>query len=503
MTHARGPNRRLALGVAWALGAASVAMGGGGSSHQSWSDASGDAVVRRTDSGNDGTINPASVLPDLLQIQLGGWTTPTPTSDPYSGSWTNSSTPALLRLDVVFAGVVNPPGTLGLGSQSFDPYTFGPSPVYGFIEFDVDRERDTGGECSGATLRYLANVARFGAKPSSSIGSRVAVTADDYDWSFNSSPQFERSGEEFSLVMCGCFAVTVVDTFGDIDGMFGPGDTWIVRGRFFQRAGGLAEASGAWGGSAPQAYDPPVNLRFSHDIVSSRTTISLVYAMTMAGAAQLTGQPQQGVDLSVANHTSVYEALQDVIAGALDPTSVCGHELSEGWATSDVADAMDPGRWRATALVGTSYQWAEDALYVWTDVGCNEHFGDFNSDELVNAADVADFDAYLAANDAGSIDSDGAANGSITLYDFGTNFCLYDLNSDGVINASDRAMISPPSNPPGDVNNDCIVNGADLSVILSNFGSAVTPGESGDINSDGQVNGADLSVFLANFGATC
>lgn len=60
--------------------------------------------------------------------------------------------------------------------------------------------------------------------------------------------------------------------------------------------------------------------------------------------------------------------------------------------------------------------------------------------------------------------------------------------------------------PPcfGDANSDNIVNGADLSVLLSNFGMTTENGAaSGDFNTDGAVNGADLSVLLARFGTEC
>ncbi len=54
---------------------------------------------------------------------------------------------------------------------------------------------------------------------------------------------------------------------------------------------------------------------------------------------------------------------------------------------------------------------------------------------------------------------------------------------------------------PGDFNSNCIVNAADLSVLLSSFGTEVAPGQDGDTNFDGLVNAADLSVLLSRFGA--
>ncbi len=65
------------------------------------------------------------------------------------------------------------------------------------------------------------------------------------------------------------------------------------------------------------------------------------------------------------------------------------------------------------------------------------------------------------------------------------------------------APVPPPPDCPGDANGDLVVNAADLSVLLSNFGlPAVGPG-SGDFNADGQCDGADLSVLLGAFGSSC
>jgi hypothetical protein len=65
------------------------------------------------------------------------------------------------------------------------------------------------------------------------------------------------------------------------------------------------------------------------------------------------------------------------------------------------------------------------------------------------------------------------------------------------------AEFSIPPVCAGDANGDLAVNGMDLSVVLSQFGSAVEPGSGADFNGDGAVNGADLSVLLTNFGSAC
>jgi len=62
----------------------------------------------------------------------------------------------------------------------------------------------------------------------------------------------------------------------------------------------------------------------------------------------------------------------------------------------------------------------------------------------------------------------------------------------------------PPPSCPGDANGDGLVDGADLSVLLSTFGTkSPEPGTGADANGDGFVDGADLSVLLANFGSEC
>lgn len=65
------------------------------------------------------------------------------------------------------------------------------------------------------------------------------------------------------------------------------------------------------------------------------------------------------------------------------------------------------------------------------------------------------------------------------------------------------AQTPPPPTCAADVNNDLAVNGSDLSVLLGQFGQAVTPGTGADINGDGSISGADLSVLLSQFGLPC
>ena len=89
----------------------------------------------------------------------------------------------------------------------------------------------------------------------------------------------------------------------------------------------------------------------------------------------------------------------------------------------------------------------------------------------------------------------GPKSGSVTI--------TTDDPSNPTIVVSLSANVVPPPSCPGDLNNDFVVNTADLALFLGAFGQSVTPGTSGDLNNDGVINTADLALFLGNFGRTC
>lgn len=59
--------------------------------------------------------------------------------------------------------------------------------------------------------------------------------------------------------------------------------------------------------------------------------------------------------------------------------------------------------------------------------------------------------------------------------------------------------------PPvcADANCSGEINASDLSVLLSQFGTAIPPNSGADFNGDGVVNAADLSILLSQFGKAC
>ncbi len=475
-----------------------------GDTHTTLLDAAGDASPHRTDPGMQAAIMPGANI-DVLSITASGWTTPTPSTDPYTGVQTDPLATSLMRIDVVLQGLVNPPGTLGLAGLPWNPFRFGPNPILGFIEFDADQDRDTGGDLSsGAAYRFMANVGRFGQRPEGAHAVRAPKSGAEVDFNFWTAPQYERSGADFELVFCGCFDPTVqVKLVGDADELFEPGETWIVRGRFFQRTQGYQQASAAFGGSAFGLYDPLVTLRFAHDEATDCTTISLVYPLTMQGAALLSGQPAQSSDLDVNNHTSVAEAVEDIIdgahAGGLPATTAT---LAGRWAQKSINDALRVDRWRMSALLGTSYLLPQSTLFVWTDTAGSSVLADFDATGQIAPPDTADWLAFVSTADGGPADCDGTVNGSVQLCNPGSGWSMYDLNYDGLVDAADAALILLSC--PGDSNADLKVDFLDLNNVLSFFGQSGTPAFApGDLNADGRVDFIDLNQALSYFAVVC
>jgi glucose/arabinose dehydrogenase len=79
------------------------------------------------------------------------------------------------------------------------------------------------------------------------------------------------------------------------------------------------------------------------------------------------------------------------------------------------------------------------------------------------------------------------ANGELYIVDHGGQvFKIIPTEGDG-------PCVPPPA--PGDFNDDGVVNGADLGILLSNWGAC--QGCPSDMNGDGAVDGLDLGVLLA------
>jgi hypothetical protein len=463
-----------------------------------WVDAIGDAVIRRTDPGADGALLNCATLPDLLSVSLLPWAPIAPAEDPYTGLPASPEDANIVRIDVVLAGLVNPPGPLGLNGTDYAPDRFGASPVYGFVELDVDHDRDTGGEFHGqARSRMLGTAARFGGRIADvSLAGRTATCAADLDSAWTSEPFFERTGTDFSLALCGCFDAVIVSENGNCDGRLDAGETMIVEGRFFQRAGGYRLASQIIGGSDVGLYDPVVQLRFVHEPTSNLTVLTLVLPLTPAGAAALTGEPEQPIDMLIGggSHFSIQEAIADLVAGASLPNSGLTHELIHRWSKKDPATCLNPLSWNAACTVATAYAEPEGSLYVWTDTGFETTSGDTDGDGAVTAVDRTSVEVFIFSNDGSPMDVDGERNGTFQLENIGPNFSLFDMTGDGSVSSTDVSWFQLPNSCPADWDRNGVVEVPDIFAFLSSWFSG-----RGDFDGNGINEVPDIFAYLAEW----
>lgn len=125
--------------------------------------------------------------------------------------------------------------------------------------------------------------------------------------------------------------------------------------------------------------------------------------------------------------------------------------------------------------------------------------GDANHDGLIDCADAAILVSLCDQTETNA------------------NFNAYvDMNGDGTINAADETLLeaitgtcpgmcgSAPVPCPGDADGNGMVNFADITNVLANFGNVYPGGDGpGDGDHNGTVNFADITAVLANFGVPC
>ncbi len=497
----RGRWTTICAALAATLTPVSVADGEG----LAWQDPANDAVVRRADIGADGPVDPlAHKLPDILSLAIGEWQPATPDSDLFTGQW--SSGADFFRVDLVFNGLVNPPGTLGHG-YPFDPFQHGPNPVFGYVEIDIDGNVATGGELDSPNLRYLGNAARFGGLPAyAAYAGHAAQDASAFDGSFDTPPFVERSGEEFHIAFHG-WEITQIARSSEANLIFDPGETWTVYGKLFHRAHGYEPFSYACCSGVLGSYEPDSQIQFHHDAVGDETTVSLVYPLTNLGSAAMRGEGEvQPLDGDASNQSSVLEALDDLVFSVVNAPVAWRNNprfpIIAEWEFAAPENYLDPQAWRITALVATAYTApGEDAMFVWTDLAPDVRVGDFNSNGLVDAGDLDLFDAFLATYDGVvGVDADGAMNGQVQPFNFSRDFSLFDTDYDGVVDQADRpALAAGP-----DLDKDGDVDLSDFGCFELCFGATRSPpaplncGDA-DLDGDSDIDLTDLGLLQACF----
>lgn len=475
-----------------------------------YQDGHGDAVPRRTDVGGDGPIGDAvHALPDLFTWSIGTWRPGNAQIDVFTGTWSNMG--QFVRLDLVFEGLTNPPGPLGCcGEPVFDPFRYGPNPVSGYVEIDIDRDLNTGGELEWPDLRYLGSISRFGGLPQAGpLGARVAIDARAFDGNLDTAPFVERSGEEFHLELVGWeIKSDQIERSDTSDWLFGSGETWVLNSHLFHRAHGYSRFSSACcrAGVPIGNYEPAVKVQFSHHPVSNRTTVSLVYPLTNAGSAAMLGAATETMDVFFTNQNSIQESLWELVISAMAATPqdrlLPEFALLAPWEENNPDTFLDPSVWEVRVLVGGHYtaQQEQESLFVWSDVYPNVVAGDFDGNGLVNIADRNALDLYTQTNDGNpAIDADGEVNTSIEIVNFGPGFSLYDLNYDGLVDADDRAMVGGPMLPRADFDRDGDVDQVDfghMQVCLSGTSPPRYGCRNADLNRDNRIDENDFVIFV-------
>ncbi|MDX2200062.1 MAG: hypothetical protein SF069_13960 [Phycisphaerae bacterium] len=483
--------RRVSRLAAWVAIGAAVGRAGGPALSVSVADLECDVILQRTDAGGSAPYDPlVHRPPDVVRVVIGNWQPVDPQADVFVGSFSGGG--AFLRIDVRFAGLQNPPGATA--PASFAPFEYGPHPVYGFLEVDIDLDNHTGGETDAPQFRYPANVARFGGVPAGDrFEDRVLRTPDDDDLEFESSPYVERSGEEFHLALLptSFAAGGITRLVGDADGIFESGETWVLSGRWFHRAHGFEPFSLAKGGAAAGEYMPISPLRFSHDATSDETAVSLVFPLTNAAAAALSGAAAQPNNADPSDQASVEEGLVDLMESAqfalAFPSGAPEEALITGWALENPANRLDAWRWRMTMLTGASYS-AAGFGFVWTDVMPNPTRGDVNGENGVDHGDFNNLADYIEGHDL----DDGVNDDRVALSGFPASFAVFDVSGDGVVDEGDGAFLSRVGD--ADLDDDVDLHDfARLQACSGQFGGIAC--ELVDLNRDGWSTNSDACWF--------
>jgi hypothetical protein len=400
-----------------------------------WPDDRRDAAARSTEQNPHSMISDTQAL-DLQSIELGRWA-PHGRQELQIGGY--SAEGQFLRIVLTIAGLANPPAE--------QPFLHGPHPLFGYVELDVDRDLDTGGELD-ADHFYLANAARLGGLVADiRLRERMAQTSWDLDKNFLTPPFVERSGEELHLAFTEWEGQVAEVREGDRDEFFEAGEVWWMEGEFLHRAHGFEPFSLSKGPGG--SYLLPCHVEFRHDEALNVTTVALVVPLTQAGAAWLRGEPEEPADHSPFNQSSVFEALWGLQNSAawleIHPTGEPEEVLIHGWADRDPQALLDPTRWRLTALLGTSAQ--QDPQPVWTDVFPNVISGDVDGSGFRTPHDWERTKFFVQNFDS----VDGTVDGAVILGSFAADFAVFDIDYNGVADQRDIFLTRGDADRDGDV----------------------------------------------------
>jgi len=451
---AKGDRRRSSAGRSqvFSVLAVLIAMGGRLSSAQVTQTIrrnapEGDVKIRRTDPNADGPVDPTiHRLPDIVSYTIGPWHPTDPSVDLFTGQYVAAL--EYFRLDILFAGLVNPPGTL---NAAFDPFVHGPHPVFGIVEIDMDADVNTGGEDETPCARYLGNAARWGGLPHQPrFTGHAARDASAFDHQLETPSWVERSGEDFHWVFRGEYLNSneIVRSEND-DRIFGLGETWWLPGRMLHQAHGYRTYSSA---CCPVGeYQPEVTVQFSHSLNTNRTRVSLVYLLTHAASAAIHPLVPaiEPLDCFANNQNSVLEALDCLVFSAeFVPNDDPRRDFISGWADKSPELFLDSRAWQISMLFSSSYSDADGTItgardQVLCDLAPNVLTGDFNGNGTVNREDQCLFELFLAIHDGSAdFDEDRERNQVVDIINSGRNFSFFDVDYDGLVDHND-SLVTP------------------------------------------------------------
>jgi hypothetical protein len=149
-----------------------------------------------------------------------------------------------------------------------------------------------------------------------------------------------------------------------------------------------------------------------------------------------------------------------------------------------------------------AWEWVDGSPWSFTSWAATEPANDGGTQNYLKYwfdpdSPAADWgDDYLVSSDAYIIEWSADCNND-DIVDYGQILQgqLADLNTDGVPDVCQQ-----PTCADADLFRNGVINGADLGILLSEWGPANANTVS-DINSDGFVNGADLGILLSFWGA--
>jgi hypothetical protein len=457
-----------------------------------------DWLLRPTDPNGTLPFDPDLHRPiDLLELTVGAWSPDDPARDLFEGDYAADG--LFLRLNLRLDGLVNPPGPTSAGG--FDPFAYGDHPIYGFVEFDMDIDEETGGELEAPEFRYVSNAVRFGGMPAvDGLEDRIALDPTAFDDDFQTRPFVERSGEEFHLALLGgaFAAMDVIIIRGDGDLVFEADEVWEIEAPWFHRAHGFEPFSLVQSGGA---YEPPCTLRFAHDPTSDTTVLSLVFPLVNEAAAAMRDESPEPPDFDPSNQFSVHEALVDLHLSAmfLDefPSGLPEELLIIEWQDKQPDQFLDPPAWAVNAILGTTYTAShpDGEYFVWTDIHPDPVRGDVNGDGEADMGDVRRIERFIED------EAQPPGSGRVVLDGFPANFSVFDVSYDGMADDFDPLMVSVP----GDVDGD---DDADLGDFRTAQECLTAPGEPVesipcrlmDLDTDGDVDRGDMARLLARWG---